>query len=64
MNNAVTNSDAGNTILVIAVSYEALAQHAESRLAEQQGMQWTEFDMIMTVDCGLEFGPIAARPAP
>jgi hypothetical protein len=64
MNNAATNSDAGNTILVIAASYEALAEHAESRLAEQQGMRWTDFDLMMTVDCGLEFGPIAGRPAP
>jgi hypothetical protein len=46
------------------VADAGLAEHAESRLAEEQGMQWTEFDMIMTVDCGLEFGPIAARPAP
>jgi hypothetical protein len=64
MNNAVTNSDAGNTILVIAASYEAFAEHAEKRLAEQQSTRWTEFNMIMTVDCGLEFGPIAGRPAP
>jgi hypothetical protein len=57
LNNAVTNPGAGNTILVIAASYEALAEHAERRLAEQQSMRWTEFDLIMTVDCGLEFGP-------
>jgi hypothetical protein len=57
LNNAVTNSDAGKTILVIAACYDALAQDAERRSAEQQGMRWTSFDSIMTVDCGLEFGP-------
>jgi hypothetical protein len=64
MNKALTNFDAGNTLLVIAASYEALAKHAEIRLAEQQGMRWTEFDLVMTVDSGLEFGPIAGGPAP
>jgi hypothetical protein len=39
LNNAVTNPDAGNTILVIAASYETLAEDAERRLAEQQSMR-------------------------
>jgi hypothetical protein len=50
-------ADDGKTMPDIESSYEALAEHAESRLAEEQGMRWKEFDMIMTVDCGLEFGP-------
>jgi hypothetical protein len=55
-NHAVTNSDAG-TILIIAACYDALAQDAERRLPEQQSIPGTQFDRIMTVDCGLEFGP-------
>jgi hypothetical protein len=51
MDKAFANSDAGKTILVIAACYDA---SAERRWAEQQ----TEFDLMMTVDCGLEFGPL------
>jgi hypothetical protein len=57
MDKAAPNSNAGNAILVIAASYEALAEHAERRLAEHLAMCRMEFDLIMTVDCGLEFGP-------
>jgi hypothetical protein len=57
MSNYAVTSDAGKTILVIAACYDALAQDAERRLAEQQSMRGTAFDLIMTVDSGLEFGP-------
>jgi hypothetical protein len=49
MNNAVTNA------ATILACYDALAQEDERRLAEQQSIA---FDLIMTVDCGLEFGPL------
>jgi hypothetical protein len=57
LNDAVTNSDAGKTILIIAACYDALAEDSERRFAEQQGTRGTPFDLIMTVDRGLEFGP-------
>jgi hypothetical protein len=57
LNNAVTNFEAGKAILVIAACYGALAENAE-RLAEQEVMRGTPVDLMMTVDCGLEFGPI------
>jgi hypothetical protein len=55
LDNAVINSNAGKTVLGIAD--DALAKDAERRLAERRGMRWTHFDLLMTVDCGLEFGP-------
>jgi hypothetical protein len=58
LNNAVTNSEAGKAILVIAACYGALAENADKRLAEQEVMRGTPVDLMMTVDCGLEFGPI------
>jgi hypothetical protein len=45
-------ADAGKTMPDIEASYDA-----EGRLAEQQGMRWPQFDLVITVDCGLEFGP-------
>jgi hypothetical protein len=46
--------DAGKTALGIAD--DGLAKRARRRLAVQEAMRWTKFDLIMTVDCGLEFG--------
>jgi hypothetical protein len=56
-NEAVANSEVGTTTLIIAAYYDALAKDAEKRLAEQQVMRSAPFDLMMTVDCGLEFGP-------
>jgi hypothetical protein len=53
MDKAVTNSDAGKTNLVIE-SYDASTK-------ADQGMRWAEFDLIITVDCGLEFGSPRGR---
>jgi hypothetical protein len=57
-NEAVANSEVGTAILIIAARYGALAKDAEKRLAEQEVMRGTPVDLIMTVDCGLEFGPV------
>jgi hypothetical protein len=54
-NNAVTSSEAGKAILVIAACYDAFI--AKAALAEQQVMRGRSFDLIITADCGLEFGP-------
>jgi hypothetical protein len=58
LNEAVANSEVGAAILIIAACYDALAKDAEKRLAEQKVMRETAVDLMMTVDCGLEFGPI------
>lgn len=58
LNEAVANSEVGTAILIIAAYYNALAKDAEKRLTEQKVMRETAVDLIMTVDCGLEFGPI------
>jgi hypothetical protein len=55
--NNVTNSDVGRTILIVAACFDALADDADKRLAEQQVMRGTPVDLILIVDCGLEFGP-------
>jgi hypothetical protein len=47
-------ADAGKTVPDIESSYDA-----ESRLPGAS--QWTEFDLIITADCGLEFGPPGLR---
>jgi hypothetical protein len=54
-NEAVANSEVGTAI--IAACFYALAKDAEKRLAEQEVMRVTPFDLTMTADCGLEFGP-------
>jgi hypothetical protein len=56
--NNVTNFDVGRTILINAARYGALAENADKRLAEQEVTRGTPVDLMMTVDCGLEFGPI------
>jgi hypothetical protein len=58
LNNAAANSDVGTAILIVAACYGALAEDADKRLAEQQVMRVMPLDLMMTVDCGLEFGPI------
>jgi hypothetical protein len=58
LNNAVPNSEVGKAILIIAACYGALAEDADMRPAEQQVTGGTPFDLMITADCGLEFGPI------
>jgi hypothetical protein len=53
--NAVTNFDAAKTASGNADSSKTFPKDADRRLAEPQS---TEFDLIITVDCGLEFGPM------
>jgi hypothetical protein len=57
LNDAVANSEVGRAILIIAACYGALAEDADKRLAEQQVKRGTPFDLTMSADCGLEFGP-------
>jgi hypothetical protein len=50
MDNVAANSDAGKPMPLGVPEFEEAER-------EQQAMRWNHFDLIITVDCGLEFGP-------